>query len=189
MKKLTVFLLVALAGCNPSNVQREKASSEPQQDMQQYCSQNPCRKDVSVNFRTDGEPVSEYLEFYWPVVQGSQISILPGEEVHIEMVFTNGKVSALRNVDAIEKPYVTMTFKLQQREGAIGMNLTVKNPFNKAVKYHLNMIDFNGRAHQTSSCPAIPNGAAFESWPHPIPEIIVSDIHFLDDQNNFSCVY
>jgi len=189
MKKLALFFAMALAGCNASSVVPEKAQVETRQDMEQYCLQNPCRRNVTVNLRTNGKPVNERLEIYKPIVQGLQLSILPGEEINIEMEVKNDKVVSLKSVDAIEKPDITMTFKFMQQEDDIGMNLIASNPFGKPVKYHLDMIDFRGRAHQTSSCPAIRKGAAYETWPHPIPELVISDIHFIQDDDSLLCVY
>jgi hypothetical protein len=51
------------------------------------------------------------------------------------------------------------------------------------------MMDFSHKPHQTSSCPAVARGSAYESWPHPIPELIISGLRLLDDKGEVSCIY
>ncbi len=69
------------------------------------------------------------------------------------------------------------------------MMLLVKNPLDKTIKYHLNMIDDKGKSFQTSSCPVRAGLSVFESWPHYIPEIRVSNIHVASKKEQGICIY
>jgi len=202
MKGFIVLILsvVFLAGCQSTKSQRniapqdnaKKTASDPQStqniSLDEYCLDNPCRKNKHVNFRTANGDFDQVLEVYWPAAQGDRISILPGDELFIEADEVDGKLINFRQVDAIVNQNVTLTFSLSQMSTGLGMMLSVSNPFAKNIKYHLNIIDFSGRPHQTSSCPVRAGLSVFESWGHPIPELILSDMHFVE-QDAASCIY
>ena len=166
-------------------------ADEPPQgvSLQDYCAENPCRKNVKFNLRTDAGAIDEEMEMYWPVVQGEKISVLAGDVVYVEASIVDGNVTNLKAVEEISKPESTLAFSFTQVEDDLGMMLSVSNPFSSAIKFHVDMIDFQGNPHQTSSCPAIAEGGAYEMWPHPIPELVVSEIHVLGEGKSTACVY
>lgn len=114
-------------------------------------------------------------------------SITPSAPIYAEALISDSGTISLAKVEKITNPKITFTFEFSEFNG--GMMLSAKNPLNQAVKYHLDMIDYNGKLHNTSSCPVIADGMAFESWPHPIPEIRVSNIHFTSKSEEGKCVY
>jgi len=116
----------------------------------------------------------------------SEITILPSEEVFVSAELVDGKIENVARVPKNVNPNQTIVFKFEKSD--MGMMLSVKNPFPVPIKYHINMIDAKGNPHQTSSCPAIAKGGAFENWPHPIPQLSISNIHVIEG-GNFNCVY
>ncbi len=196
--KLKVLILLAVASlgaCKQSSVKESAAIDLPAEEQQQritldeYCASNQCRENVEVKLRTDGDEIDQLLLKYWPVVQGEELSILPNETIYIEATIVGEKLTNFKQVGEIANPEITLKFSLSQMDGRTGMMLSVNNPFNKAVKFHLNMIDFSGNPHQTSSCPVMPGSGVFESWGHPIPELNISNIHILEESEIVGCVY
>jgi hypothetical protein len=186
---LIIFLLSA---CNKSNVKNgrpEGHEAEPVVSLEQYCSINPCRKNTRVRFLTDKGRVDEVLALYWPVVQRDRLSLLPGDKVYIEADLEGGRFINFKQVSEVLNPGKTIVFDFQQTEGELEMTLTVQNPFPELMKLHLDMIDFEGNPHQTSSCPVVSQGSLHEIWPHPIPELMVSNIHVLTDMKSVNCEY
>jgi hypothetical protein len=116
----------------------------------------------------------------------SGISVFPGEEIFVSAELIDGKIADVTRASENTNPSKTIIFKFEKSDR--GMNLSVKNPFPVAIKYHIDMIDPRGNPHQTSSCPAIAKGGAYEMWPHPIPQLVISNIHAIES-GNFSCVY
>ncbi len=117
----------------------------------------------------------------------SDISILPGSKIFAEATINQDGSVELTKVDEIKNPEVTITFNLTEMKS--GMMLSVKNPLDKTIKYHLNMIDYKGKSHNTSSCPVRAGLSVFESWPHSIPEILVSNTHVASKDEEGLCVY
>lgn len=116
-----------------------------------------------------------------------RFSILPGTKIFAEATINSDSSIEQTKVSEIKKPDITLTFNLTKTNS--GMMLSVKNPFEKTIKYHLNMIDYKGKAHNTSSCPVRAGLSVFESWPHPIPEILVSNTHVASKGEEGLCVY
>jgi len=120
-------------------------------------------------------------------VDNSGFSILPGTKIFAEAKIAGDGSIDLVKVSLIKNPDITLTFNLTKMDS--GMMLSVKNPLDKTIKYHLNMIDFNGKAHNTSSCPVRAGLSVFETWPHAIPEIIVTNIHLALKGEKGMCIY
>lgn len=181
---------VLLVGCNTANI-RNSTEEEPPDEMSfaEFCESNPCRENIELSFLTDNGRVEQFLEWYWPVVQGDQISLLPGDKIYIEAILEDEKFINLKQVQINSNPEKTIIFNFQQMDGKIDMILSVKNPFSELMKFNLNMIDFEGNPHKTSSCPVVSGGSVYEMWPHIIPELIVSNIHLLSEAEAISCEY
>jgi len=120
-------------------------------------------------------------------LQGGGVTVKANNVAYAELTITDGKIVAVTPVDAIMNPEKTVTFEFSETEN--GTMLSVKNPFDQPIKYHINMVDYSGNFHKTSSCPVMAGGGAFESWPHPIPQLVVSNFRFLSDGQGFSCIY
>jgi hypothetical protein len=157
--------------------------------LEEYCAANPCRRNVKFQLRTNHDPINETVPMYWPAVLNDEISILPGEKLYIEATLDKQKLTSLKQVEAVSNPSKTLVIEFTQMDKSVGMMLVVNNPFQKLLKFHINMMDFSHKPHQTSSCPAVARGSAFESWPHPIPELSISDFHLLEETGDVSCVY
>lgn len=123
------------------------------------------------------------------VRSNNQITILADEKVYIEAVIKDNSFVSLQRVESTVDPNITLTLNFTKLEGGNGMVLSVKNPFDSSIKYNLDMVDFKGDLHQTSSCPVLPKLSVFETWPHPIPELRISNIHFMAESDSHVCIY
>lgn len=119
--------------------------------------------------------------------QDGIITIEPKDKVYAEVTVTNGRIAEVTQIESILSPEKTITFEFSETKH--GTMLSVQNPFDQPIKYSINMVDYSGNFHKTSSCPVMAGGGAFESWPHPIPQIVISDFRFLEDGQGFTCTY
>lgn len=114
-------------------------------------------------------------------------SIVPGAPIYAEATIrSDGSITLVKVLEIVD-PARTITFSFTQSER--GTMLAVRNPLGVTIKYHLNMIDFQGKPHRTSSCPVRAGLSVFESWPHPIPEIRVSNAHVASRTEEGLCIY
>ena len=207
MKLLPLLTLLILTSCATAPNQVAQETTEPDtssvatvthsdnphaeavegSEMAVYCQHNPCRQDVLFELQTEAGLLQEQADYYWPVIQGEQISILVGEQVYISGEFKDGVLTDFQLGDASDPGAIS--FDLKQSDEDIGMMLVVKNPHPFRLKLSIDMIDFEGQLHPTSSCPIMAEGGIFEMWPHPIPELMISNIRVMTDDEPMSCVY
>jgi hypothetical protein len=69
------------------------------------------------------------------------------------------------------------------------MVLTITNPLDAPLKFSMQMMDFEGRLHETSSCPVMAEGSLFEMWPHAIPQLVLLDPRILASGDSLVCQY
>ncbi|MCI5123551.1 MAG: hypothetical protein D3925_03510 [Candidatus Electrothrix sp. AR5] len=168
------------------------ASDDPPKTLEEYCKTAPCRKNNSFKLRKKDGTYFEYTsELDPPVVQPEFILIFPEEELFIEA--TEGKDAPLdfKHVPQNSQPEKTLVFKFTQSDdekAGPGMFLNVHNPFSKPLRYSLAMTPLGKEGlYKTSSCPVMAKGKAFEHWPYPLFQLIVSDMHFLKKGDDMSC--
>jgi hypothetical protein len=106
------------------------------------------------------------------------IVIFPGEQFVIAFQIENGKiVRAERNPAGGQLPNtIDVSFKVIDG----GMTLTLDNHLPNTVKYDAIMKAPDGKLVYTSSCPVDAGLSNFESWPHPIKFLELSNFRFQD---------
>ncbi|WHI45396.1 hypothetical protein [Microbulbifer sp. VAAF005] len=187
-----IILGCASAPIGKTEPQKNNEQLSEQLTLEEFCQKNECRKDIHIKFRTDGEPVDKKVDMYWPRVFNDVISVLPGESFYVEADVANGKLVNLKEVPEVVSPEKTITIKFSQMDEKTMMMLSLSNPFEDVIlKFNMEMIDFNGNPHQTSSCPVIPGGSIYESWPHAIPELIIKNpvAKLKDEMESLVCIY
>jgi len=165
-----------------------QGQAEDPVSLEEFCaSYDNCRKDTHVLLKTEGGDIDTVIPIYWPAVYEDKISMLPGDELLVEAEIVGGKFTHLQLVESIKAP--DSTFKLTFIQQDSGMLLTVHNPFDVAVKYHIEMIDFERKRHETSSCPILAGLSVYESWPYAIPELAIFDFRALEESDVAACEY
>ena len=127
-----------------------------------------------------------------PVIQSGVISILPGEKLFIEADLVDNKIVNLKHVKTNLNPARTFVLEFDQSginvlKGSPGMFLSLKNPFGVPIKFNMEIVDFRGGLHQTSSCPVFPGIISKEMWPHSIPQLNISNPRVLAESGPFIC--
>ena len=117
------------------------------------------------------------------------LSIFAGEQVYVEVAVQNNMILGIKRVSNIIDPNSTMIFNFMKGDSGNNMTLSVKNPLSNSVKYHIDMVDYQGRLHKTSSCPVLAGLSVYEFWPHPIPEIRITNFHFTSEEEKAVCIY
>jgi hypothetical protein len=158
-------------------------------ELKEFCKEHACRRNVAVKLRTGGDDIDITLPLYWPAIEDDRISLLPGEELLVEAELNGDKLVALKQVQQADHPEKTIELKFEQSEDGLDMRLLVRNPFKAPLKYHADMFDFSHTPHQTTSCPVHAGIFGVESWPQPIPEIVLSDLHLWGEKDELECVY
>jgi hypothetical protein len=119
----------------------------------------------------------------------STVSIFQNQQIFVEATVQNNGSVTLMKVSKVANPNTTLTFNFEKADG--GMMLSVENPLNVSLKYHIDLVDNKGKLHKTSSCPVMAGIRALESWPYLISEIRITNAHVISIRENeeILCVY
>lgn len=185
LKRLASLLLPLCAACSSQPPAPDPASSAAIQaackNPQVQCGDQPIL--ISLHF-SDGHAFKQTLQPPIPLVQYDHVYLYPGQVLYVEADDQDGKLANLRVVQVLEHPEKTLVIGLQQSggNGGEGMMLSVQQPFDRPLKYHAEVMDFDvpGTFKHSSTCPVAAKGSAYETWPEPITQVVVGDFHFLD---------
>lgn len=121
--------------------------------------------DESNKFEAD-IPESPYF------VKEKILQLYCGEKVFIECEIKADSIHTMKVVAKNKHPEKTIIIEFYQKidsDSRINTFLTVKNPFDKILKYDANMYTLNSKEWvPTSILPILPNLLGIEHWPHPI---------------------
>jgi hypothetical protein len=173
------LLLGVLLTLGPVKAEQTPPTEPRNPSVEALCRTVLCRPVSVIRLRMkDGKNFESVLPQATPIVSGGMVTILPGETVMVEAKLVNGSLVELTAVSKILHPERTLTFQLKQEPklaDGLGMVLTVRSPFPGATKYRLGMMLPSGdRILKTSSCPIDAGKPVFESWPHPIFQLVAT---------------
>jgi hypothetical protein len=112
------------------------------------------------------------------------LQIYCGEKVYVECEIKNDTIASMKIVEEITKPEKTIEINFiqesQDRKNIMTM-LTVKNPFEKKLKYDALMFTpMSTEWQETSIIPIRPKLINFETWPHSIVSLVLVEWRFED---------
>jgi hypothetical protein len=169
------------------------------------CAKLACRTQSRELRLQTGDGVAVMQTELLPYADAGAVVLYPGEAIEVDFA-TDGKAMGEphfdRTVDRADDTKVGPDGKLipsaprsdsrgnfwvEFQDNGTGMMLNLKSDLGFRVKYHAVMLvpEKDGlRPFDTSSCPVIPYGSAYESWPHAIAMIVLTDFHIVTDGNS-----
>jgi hypothetical protein len=175
---------------------------EVARDLAAACARSVCRTEVrQLNLNAENGRF-ELMTDLFPYADNGTVSIFPGEAIVVEFADNRSLNNPrfLRVVDQIDiagtpdrmtgagdRP--TMSFEFKQDPGKPKMTLQIKSTLDVFVKFDAFMwlpTPDGIRIGPTSSCPVIANGGNFETWPHPIAMLVLSNFR-VQPLNSFAC--
>jgi hypothetical protein len=188
----------AVAITEPAARDQVDADEARAKALAEACARSTCRsesREIRLRSTTGGEwGLTTQL---FPYVDDGQIILYPGETIEVEFA-ADGKAmdkprfARVVGSSAVVPPkegVAVFSFELKQLDGKPDMMLTIKSTLGFPVKYDAHMFTFGKDGPQsayTSSCPIIARGAAFETWPHEIGMIVLTDFRVVS-QDRFVC--
>ena len=120
------------------------------------------------------------------VLPNGWITLFAGEQVHIELTADRGNLAA-RAVPKVVRPKSTVSFSLAQTDGA-GMKLAISHNLPAALKYSLGMmLPAGGEIQGAPSCAVAPGTVGYETWPHPVFQLVIVNLRFLPEGAALNC--
>jgi hypothetical protein len=118
------------------------------------------------------------------VTEKDAVVIYPGESFAVAVDVDRGKVADPRPASDEGEPG-TIALKFSAIDS--GMMLTITNNLAGMVKYDATMKGPDGRVVYTSSCPIDAALTNFESWPHPIKYLELTNFRILPEGSDRRC--
>lgn len=162
-------------------------AAEQAEKLKELCKRTKCRPPGVIKLRTQGR-VTEFEHAGAPYVEGNVVIVMPGDAFDIELDFsTDGKlVQASLPNDAPRKDH-RLHIEFNQSQEDESMLLSIRNDTAATIKYKAVMGLLDGRIVETSSCPVMAGLSAFEVWPHPISQLILTNFRQLGESDNKTC--
>ena len=113
------------------------------------------------------------------VTDKGAIVLFPGESFVIAFEIENGKIVNAQPVPAGGSRSDVVEVSFKQIDS--GTMLTIANNLPKMVKYDATMKAPDDRMVYTNSCPVDAGLSNFESWPHPVKFLELSNFRFQDE--------
>jgi len=187
------------AAALPELAPSDPAEAARAQSLEEACVRTTCRtQSRELQFKLSGGTVSMQTDLL-PYADEGNIFLYPGDTIEFDFAADGKSMDAphfSRLVDHLEDPKLgngalvaatpradsRANFSVQFLQDGTGMTLKVKSDIGYYVKYDVTMFvpEKEGlKQSDTSSCPVIPFGAGYETWPHPIAMIALSGFHIV----------
>ena len=158
------------------------------------CTQAYCRDPATISLRLDKMTVMDFEVEGVPVAFGRNVNLFPGEDFAVSVTIEDGGIKTLHYDPNATSPKDAISLRFfQDEEEPFGMMLVVKNSFEKHLRYEafIALPEQDGFIY-TSSCPVGPGLSTYESWPYPISHIVLTNVHFIEPEEDdgdvaFSC--
>jgi len=182
-----------------------EAEAAAAHELAEACARSACRtesRELRLKSSAGGEWGIKTQLF--PYTDKGQILLYAGETIEVEFA-ADGKAMDkprfLRVVapgggqnDPVPSPdpnvTATMTLELKQMENKPDMTLIIRSTLGFMIKYDAYMFvptKDGMRSIYTSSCPIIPRGSAYETWPQEIAMLALTDFRVVSERDAGSC--
>jgi hypothetical protein len=190
--RLIVFAMLAFLAL-PARADEASGRPASQADFLKMCQTAPCRKNVEFTLKKrDGSDFTYRTPLAPPVVQPGYITVYPGETLYFEAEEGPGGALDLRLVSTISHPEKTFIMSLAQMPlagGSTSMKFEITNPFDRRVRYHLELMPLEKEVViKSSTCPILEKLTNYEAWPYPIFQVLIEKVRFMDTAEPVNCV-
>ena len=150
--------------------------------IEEVCKQTECREPYLVELFLDPNSVYKEEMGASPYVFENIVYILPGESFFVDAELKDGKITNLGYSQEAKEGIQQFELKFYQYRDDPKhpmMMFRIKNPFDKPVVYKAAILLHNKEGiFDTSTVPIMPGAYSYESWPYPIPELLLGDFRF-----------
>lgn len=130
--------------------------------------------------RRDGTWFEQAIGHFSGAVQDYGLIVLAGQKIFVEVDVSGDQFHNFRQVGNPENPCKTITADFKQMEDG-GMMLSLTQPFNKDVKFDMEILQIDGaRLAATSSLPVKVGMKSHEMWPDPISMVVLKNARLID---------
>lgn len=165
--------------------------ADPVAELARICAETRCHPPGTIQVNMEDGTTREFRsEYAWPIVHEGYVAIYPGVTLFLAGEIVDGKLANLRAVDEPAAPVNVIKLRMHQEDGKPDTFLTVTNYFPQFIKYRAGMmLPTSDEIRGTSSCTVMSDGrVAYEHWPHPIFQLVLTDFRAVEmSDGQISC--
>ena len=144
------------------------------------CAKVACRERTTVRVRLDPKHYTEVSFKRMPWTDGDAIYLVTGESFSIQFKATRDAIGAAEYRPGSTPGPDSLELGLSQQENGF-TTLSIKNGFGRRIAYKCVMLlPGDNRMQSTRVLPIEPGLTNFESWQHPVAQLILYDVHYQD---------
>jgi hypothetical protein len=163
-----VATLVLLSACFP---QPTSAQEEP-----------VFRAPFVLKLHVDNEHYYEEKFDKVPYVAENSVYLFAGETFGVNVTVTENQLSRITYQPDPAKADVALAFTQEKSEKGLMMMLVIRNKLKRRLAFDALMtVPEKKGIYETSVLPVEPNLSNFESWPHPIVQLVLRNFRFSED--------
>jgi hypothetical protein len=164
---------------------------EPLVTMDEVCVLLACRPPTHVHLEGSAGHAPVSMDFQKsPYIFHGVVSVLPGESLMMEGNPSEDDLANLHYVKDVADPKHTLVVSFRQivEQGRARMLLSIANPFDRPVLYRAAlMLPGKRMPEDRTACAVKAGGQRIESWPEPVVQLFLIDLHFATDAEIRPC--
>jgi hypothetical protein len=143
------------------------------------------RPPFALKLRLDGQRNYEEKFERIPYVAANEVYLFAGETFGVNLTITDDQVSGIAYQQDAAKANVELRFTQEQAKNGLMMLLVVRNGLKRKLFFDALMtIPGKEGFFKTTVLPVEPNLSNFESWPHPIVQLVLRNFRFSEKGQN-----
>lgn len=137
------------------------------------------REPFTLHLKVDKDHFSDIHYDPQPYVSENEVYLFPGDKFGVNLVVKDGRVVEVRYQPDVTKADVVFGFEQpKELQNGLGMALTIDNKMKREVNMEgLMSIPGKKDVFKTSILPVKPGKSGLESWPHPISQLVLGNLH------------
>jgi hypothetical protein len=171
LKRIAVLVVIASAFSSPLNGQTGGTAQE----------EPVFRAPFALKLHIDKEHYYQQTFDHVPYVADGAVYLFAGETFGINVAITDNRLSGITYQRDPAKADVELKFTQETSPDGFMMLLVTRNKLKRKLFFDAVMTEPGKKEiYKTSVLPVEPNLSNFESWPHPIVQLVLSNFRFTE---------
>jgi hypothetical protein len=179
MRKINVLVMLAIFPLLVLALPNRQTSTDPGTQTPNF------RDPFTLKLRTDkGHYYQEHFDKV-PYVAENEVYLFAGESFGINVSTSRDEISLVTYQRDVGKSDVEFNFTQESKGGKTMMLLTIRNKLKRRLYLDALMtVPGEKETYKTSILPIEPGLSDFESWPHPIVQLVLRNFRFSEKPSN-----
>jgi len=142
------------------------------------------REPFTLHLKIDKDNFSDIHFDRQPYVSDNEVYLFSGDKFGVNLVLKDGRVAEIRYQPDVKRADVVFGFEQpKELQNGLSMALTIDNKMKRGVSMEALMsIPGKKDVFKTSILPVKAGKSGLESWPHPISQLVLGNLHLTPEE-------